>query len=279
MRKITSYALQYMDASFDELKASGYDLLILQQENIHLSKAQLASLTNNKIVAAYVNSSVTDHYIPYWNKSWTDNGLDTGKAIKGNAPAWLLNQPANDFGIVADFSNSQWRRIVTKQAEDLIKLGYNGIFLDDISSAYFLFSKGKGTIKNLSKAMIKVVLEVKKAIQKINPKAILIVNGDPYLVANVGGKATLEARQFLDTIDAMLLESHYSSPAVYKVAIETVQPFAQLLALEFNKSNAEAKAFKTTTYTHNIIPYLSPTDAYNTLVPLEKKGFWQKLIK
>ena len=260
MRKISSYALQYMDVDFDSLKNSGYDLLILQQENTPLTKEQLAALTQkNKLVAAYVNSSVTDHYMPYWDKNWTDNGLDLGKAVAGKAPAWLLNQPANSFGIVADFSNPDWHKVVTKQAVALIGQGYNGIFLDDISSAYFLYSKGKGTIKNLSKAMISVVLSVKKAIRKINPKAVLIVNGDPYLVANAGGSNSIEAKKFLNAIDAMLLESHYNK-GVYKVAIETVQPFAQLLALEFSKTNAEAKAFKTTAHTHKITPYLSPTD-------------------
>ncbi len=279
MRKISSYALQYVDVDFDSLKNSGYDLLILQQENALLSSEQLRSLTQkNKLVAAYVNSSVTDHFMPYWDKEWTDNGLDLGKPMKGKAPQWLLGQPANSFGIIADFSQAAWHKIVTKQAVDLIKQGYNAIFLDDISSAYFLYSKGKGGIKPLSEAMVSVVLAVKKAITAINPKALLIVNGDPYLVANVGGSKTIEAKKFLQAIDVMLLESHYNT-GVYKVAIEIVQPFAQLIALEFNKDNAEAKAFKTTAHTHKIIPYLSPTDAYNTLVPLENPSLLRKLLK
>jgi uncharacterized protein (TIGR01370 family) len=265
MPQISSYVLQYGSVDYASLLVSPFDLIITEAAPLalpgnlpQLTAAQVQALqAQGRTVIGYVNVAVTDQFRSYWNPAWTVDGTDTG-ALTANAPAWLVGQPANAFGRIANYSNLDWQTIVIDQAKNLINRGYDGIFLDDVA-VYFALGTNEASIRALATQMANFVARIAAEIRAINPNAYIVANSDPYLPNNVTLDAAGDnARQaFLLAVDAHLLEN--TDATAIRIA-ETSLAGEQLLFLfaNGNPSISVAEAWQ------RGIPYYAPNEGYNS---------------
>jgi uncharacterized protein (TIGR01370 family) len=274
MLNVTNYALQYSNVDFVAVKAANLDLFITEAAPIAgtpaLTDAQVAELkTDGTLVIGYVDTSVTDDSRPYWDPLWTSDGTDTGTPNAG-APDWLKSGASNTFGIIANFTDFAWRQIVINQCVDLVTRGYSGVFLDDVAQ-YFALGQIQNNTDTFATSMQTLIKEIDDAIKVVNPDAVIIVNATPYLVTDgVGGETSAEALAFLQSADAMLLESFFgvhtqSQEAALQWAAAHVQLSMQVLALEYGGTPYQNHLFQQQAIQLGIIGSVSETSAYNTL--------------
>jgi uncharacterized protein (TIGR01370 family) len=265
-RQISSYMLQYGSVDYTALLNSPYDLIITEAAPLplpgsvpQLTAAQVLALqAQGRTVVGYVNVAVTDQFRSYWNPAWTVDGTDTG-TLTASAPAWLVGQPANAFGRIANYSNLDWQAIVIAQAKDLINRGYDGIFLDDVA-VYFALGTNEATRRTLATQMANFVARIATEIRAINPNAYIVANSDPYLPGNVTLDAAGDsARQaFLQAVDAHLLENTDADA----IRIAETSLAGETILLLFSNGNP---SISLTEAWQRGIPYYSPTEAYNAL--------------
>ncbi|HYI40517.1 MAG TPA: endo alpha-1,4 polygalactosaminidase [Allosphingosinicella sp.] len=219
---ISSYALQYeqSNASFAALAASSIDLFITNGAPFDpvglrpFSDANVAALTaQGRAVVGYVNVAVTDDARYYWNTSWTTDGTDR-TAPDGDAPTWLQGALSLDFdgntvqdALLVRFEDPAWQQMVVDQAVELIQRGYSGVFLDDVGR-YYQWGAATGNFALAADRMIALIGLVRTEILKVNPAAFVIVNADPYIVANAtGGTSGASAQAYLRDVDFHLFEN------------------------------------------------------------------------
>jgi uncharacterized protein (TIGR01370 family) len=239
---ISSYVLQYSNVDADHITESGVSLLITEGGSGDFSRSAISAEDLDQIQSAgtavigYVNLCVTDDARAYWNPDWTSDGTDTGTPT-GAAPDWLLDQPANAWGYIVDFTDPDWQALVTAQAVALIEAGFDGVFLDDMAQ-YFIAGATALSIPEQASAMMAFVMDIADAIRLVNPDAMLVVNGTPYIVSDgVGGTGSALSQDFLQALDAMLLEHYWgitnTESAAIAYALEVIAPQTQILALDY----------------------------------------------
>jgi uncharacterized protein (TIGR01370 family) len=239
----SSYALLYSGVDVQQVVDSNVDLLVTEGgaetnfANSAITQAELATIqANGTQVAGYINMSVTDDSRPYWDASWTDDGTDTG-TVTAVAPEWLTDQPSNEFGFVVDYTDTAWQDIVIAQAVDLVSSGFDGVFLDDFQQYYVDEATGLTTSQNATD-MMEFAVKIDEAIKEVNPDAILISNGNPYVVTDaVDGATSAASVNYLESIDGMLLEIFFGITQTETAAIEQAKEYilgsADVLALEY----------------------------------------------
>lgn len=116
----------------DALADTNYDLLIIDpffKFSQPLSAEDVARLKQKKIgarrlVYAVLNVSVAEDTRPYWESSW-----------KLKDPAWLrFPDKTNPAGIIADYWNSEWKRIVGVYFKSIMDLGFDGVVLQGLDN-------------------------------------------------------------------------------------------------------------------------------------------------
>lgn len=235
--------LKNADANYAAIKSSSIDLLITEGSplgpvlNRALSDANMLELqSQGRIVAGYINLSVTDAARYYWKSGWTDNGDDSGAVVQSSdAPAWLRNGiryhfPANDGltfnSYIVDYADPQWQAIVIAQAQALVQRGYKAIFLDDVGT-YYRVGNDDASRAIAADKMIGLIAAVKAALPA---NIVLVANADPYITNNAtGGVAGASAQSYLKLIDFQLIENQ---PAATYTAAGIDLPGEPLLVLQ-----------------------------------------------
>lgn len=160
----------FRDEVFDQLSATTLTDIVVEAGNLIeadggyalinplLTTDQVGSLSEGRMLAAYVNVAVPDYNRYYWQTDWVtaDPGdptdLDYG-TVAEDAPDWLRfalgtaegpefgpdtdDDGAPDpgdgvFGFIADYRDQAWQDIVITQAVAYVDHGYRALFLDDV---------------------------------------------------------------------------------------------------------------------------------------------------
>lgn len=320
---INSFHLQYSAIDSAKVIASGLDLLITEGGSAANTDATPHVVTGSVLtdqelvdvkaagtnVLAYINASVTDAARGYWDNAWTIAPANTAQAerdnpaytLAANAPAWLKYDhdgaganPAvrinNEFGIVVDFTSTEWRDIVTAQAVYLVQdKGYDGVFIDDVGRYFDMTpyvadgQPGRAQylidIGNLARSMMDLVNHVATAIRAVKSDAVIVVNGDPYMVSNagLGNTAVNPTTTFLSNINAMLLESlsgmdgtrAYDNAALDRAAADVLSATTDILTLEFGGTDTQHYYYNQGAIDRGFVPGSSENNAYNTFAPKE----------
>ncbi len=112
------------------LGETNYDLLIIEpffKSNIPLTKEEVKEIQAKKIgarrlVFAVLNVAVAEDTRLYWEHGW-----------KLREPAWLRFQSkTNPAGIVVDYWNPAWKRILGAYFKSIMDLGFDGIVLQGV---------------------------------------------------------------------------------------------------------------------------------------------------
>ncbi|WP_298158130.1 DUF4214 domain-containing protein [Brevundimonas sp.] len=275
MPRVSSFALAYGGVTFSQLSASPYDLVITEGAPLPragstpmLTDTEVRALVaQGRLVGGYVNVAVTDDNRRYWETAWTSGGGDTG-ALTGSAPAWLQGQPLYDFSLdgrpdarIVRYWDPAWQAIVIEQAVDLVRRGYNSIFLDDVGIYWHLSQQsGQPTVQLLAQRMISLVDAIARAVHAVNPDVYIVTNGNPFIGGDAGGGVW--SQTFLNAIDSMLMEN--PSPVDINGAVTNILPSRPVLALLGQEASAAAAAHY---WAMGVTPYFSPTTSYAGLGP------------
>lgn len=124
---------QSKDENFNNLRRSGYDLVVIDQtrslkgEEKFDSRAEVDSIkksgdsSGEKIVLCYLDVGEAESYRRYWKNDW---GIGDPEWIVAEDPdGWDENYPVK-------FWRPRWRQIMEKSIDAIVSDGYDGIYLD-----------------------------------------------------------------------------------------------------------------------------------------------------
>lgn len=118
------------DIWLETLENTNYDMLIIEpffKSSVPLTKDEVKRLKSKKIgtgrlVYAVLNVAVAEDTRLYWEKGW-----------KLREPAWLrFPSKTNPAGIIADYWNPAWKRIVGIYFKSIMDLGFDGVVLQGV---------------------------------------------------------------------------------------------------------------------------------------------------
>lgn len=128
---IGSYTVYYDKKPADIAKLGNFDLAIVQPYT--LNAKQIATLHEGGTRAvAYMTIGELDPKSPYTSR------------VK---PEWVLGENKNWGSKYIDANQEGWQNIVMEEAERLIKMGYDGFFLDTLDTAELFTTTKPGMIK------------------------------------------------------------------------------------------------------------------------------------
>jgi uncharacterized protein (TIGR01370 family) len=285
-----SFALQFTNVTAAGLANTGAQLIITESGLTSaagtpntLTTAELINLAaSGKTVVAYVNTCVTDASRAYWDPTWvtpTNAAEPDVGTVNANAPAWLRDNlggvdfnPAypGDEAIRVNYRDPAWRAMVVAQAVAQVQAGYGGVFLDDVGQ-YFQAGYASGTYDpSLADSMMQLVIEVSNAVKAINPNAQVIVNSGVF----IGGDSTAGTSGALFTayhaaINGMIIENQFHSETAAGGVLSSAASIytgVSILALESAALLGDPGRLLEFAGSHGILPYVVPTEAYDSFV-------------
>ncbi len=127
--QVKSFACQLQN--LDPAKVPPTDLLITdptRDGSTRLTPAEMAQLkTGKRLLLGYLSIGEAENYRPYWQKGW-----------KPGNPAWL--GPTNrkwGGNYKVRYWDPAWRELALKNAEEIQKQGFDGLFLDVVDGWEF----------------------------------------------------------------------------------------------------------------------------------------------
>jgi endo-alpha-1,4-polygalactosaminidase (GH114 family) len=270
---IDRYALQYRNVDPSQIIAADLDLFITEGgPGTDFAASAISPDALSRIqhagtrVIARVDAAATGDSQPYWDPDWTHDGSATGET-PGYAPAWLRDQPHDDFGPTADFTDPRWQALVIAQAAGLVRSGFDGVFLDGL--AQYVVRRVNGlSVAEQATAMMAFAIAIDLAIRDVNADAMLVVNGSPFIVTDaVGGANSPTSIRFLEAIDGMLLEGVTGDGEAQAGAIRQAQafilPYTDVLALDHGGSAAENAEFEAMAREQGFVPFSAFDASYS----------------
>lgn len=112
------------------LGATNYDLLVIEpffKSNIPLTKDDVKEIRSKKLgaqrlVFAVLNIAEAEDTRLYWEQGW-----------KTGDPAWLrFPSKTNPAGVIVDYWNPAWKRIVGIYFKSIMELGFDGVVLQGV---------------------------------------------------------------------------------------------------------------------------------------------------
>jgi cysteinyl-tRNA synthetase len=125
------YVLQ--KAEIRQLLKADYDVAVVDPDDSGLSFKNLASLQKQgKKIIAYLSIGEAEDYRQYWKASWC---AGTPCFIDEENPDW-------DGNYKVRFWDRQWQDIIYKRLDELVKTGYDGVYLDVVDAYQYYQCKG-----------------------------------------------------------------------------------------------------------------------------------------
>ena len=180
--EIPSFAYYLKNPNLQAIKSSSFDFVIIDTENRKgkFTKAEVAEISNQKKVLAYLSIGEAENYRKYWKKEWNRN-----------KPTWIGNENPLWKGnySISDVTNQTWLNIVKAELDSIIETGYHGVLLNGISSYNEI-----GTLEARNH-MIEFVIALTQYAKSKNKEFFVIVQDSEEL---------LQDEKYLKTIDGIL---------------------------------------------------------------------------
>ena len=125
------YVLQ--GATIRQLLKADFDVAVVDPDDSRLTGKNIASLQKQgKKIIAYLSIGEAEDYRSYWESDWR-----TGNPhyIDEENPDW-------DGNYKVRFWDSRWQDIVYKRLGELVKTGYDGVYLDVVDAYKYYQKKG-----------------------------------------------------------------------------------------------------------------------------------------
>lgn len=200
------------EAAIEKLAACGRDWLVLDADYNHKNpwqRVDLDAIRKGKVgrkIVAYVSIGEAETYRKYWKKDWLEGGKRTA-----SAPAWLGEENpdwAGNFRV--KYWHAEWQEMMLPVVEDVMKRGFDGVYLDIVDGFESWEFDGKNWIsdrlnpetkQSYRRDMVDWVKEIAGTARKVNPAALVIPQNGSQLIANA---------DFLETLSAIGIEDLFT---------------------------------------------------------------------
>jgi cysteinyl-tRNA synthetase, unknown class len=196
MANVKSWGYQLQTFDMERLKASPYDLLVIDHapdrvESVELlfRRTDIEQLKTKpdgtrRLVLAYMSIGEAERYRFYWNDEWC-------KSVA--RPTWLGPQNAIWAGnYVVDFWQPDWQKLIFGQSDSyvdrLLEAGFDGVYLDR-ADVYDEF-KNRPTAKA---EMARFIAALAKHARSINPGSYVVLQNAEELVRNPEVRSSIDA--------------------------------------------------------------------------------------
>ena len=164
------YVLQKI--GFDELENAGFEIAIVDPDDSRLTRDDLMILhSQDKILLAYLSIGEAEDYRDYWKDDW-----ETGNPafIDDENPDWAGNYKVR-------YWYEPWQETIFSRLDEIIGLGYNGVYLDIIDAYRYYEDRGFDSAR---KEMSDLVINISKELKEEEKDFLVIPQNAEELLAD-----------------------------------------------------------------------------------------------
>ncbi len=239
------YILQ--GADFKTLYNESFDIAVVDCDDSKLTKDEILLLKGqNKVILSYLSIGEAESYREYWQKNWK---VGNPEFIDEENICWPGNYKVK-------FWYSSWQEIIFKKLNQIINLGYDGVYLDVIDSYEYYKEKGNLLAEYY---MVKFVIKISKTAKSKNPN---------FLVVPQNAENLVKYRQYLLAIDGLGREnlwfeentriSHNDMSGILKNLIYTKNNNKFIFAINYTTEKSKIAEFLILCRIYGFIPYVGP---------------------
>lgn len=210
------YQLQHVDYTL--LSNRDYELGVIDDDDADLTGAQIASLrSQDKPLWSYVSAGEAASFRDYWIQgNWGTN-----------PPSFIIEQnPDWASGWRVKFWEQEWKDIVIDRAQDQIRKGYAGVYLDVVDvynapavrAAYEADHPGG----DIAHEMEQFIIQISAAVKSIDPNARVVVQNAVGLLSNTPVNQPTDPLDpnldYIAAIDGVGKESTFSLGDVFPIS-------------------------------------------------------------
>jgi cysteinyl-tRNA synthetase len=236
------YVLQ--KTGFKKLKNTEFEIAIVDPDDSKLSRDDLKILhSQNKILLAYLSIGEAEDYRDYWEDDW-----ETGNPsfIDDENPDW-------DGNYKVRYWYKSWQEILFSSLDEIINLGYDGVYLDIIDAYQYYESKG---FDSAGKEMSDLVINISKRSKEAEKDFLVIPQNAEELLIDCDYLSAIDGigREDLWYIDNTLQDEKELETALQylKIAVDSGKP---VFAISYPLDPEKKCSFIKNAKEHNFIPY------------------------
>jgi cysteinyl-tRNA synthetase, unknown class len=164
------YVLQ--NIGIKELENTEFEIAIVDPDDSKINEGDLEKLhREDKVLLAYLSIGEAENYRDYWEDSWE---VGNPVFIDSENPDWEGNYKVQ-------YWNDEWQKIIFHKLNQIIDLGYDGIYLDVIDAYEYYERNGMSHAKE---KMIDFVISISKRSKEKNSNIIIIPQNSEELLLN-----------------------------------------------------------------------------------------------
>ncbi len=192
---------QLQDANKDALATVPASFIVVDPDDANLTPQDLVRLHRaGKKVLAYLSIGEAEDYRDYWT-GWRIGSPDF---IVEENPEWKGNY-------IVRFWDGRWKQVVFRRADELLTLGYDGLYLDRVDVYEWWQERGEERARD---RMIEFVCEISRRTKSARPGFLIIPQNAVELYEDEGYKRCIdgvgkEDTWFMDNDRRVPHELHY----------------------------------------------------------------------
>ena len=237
------YVLQ--NAGFKDLSDTEFNIAVVDPDESKLSQDDLKNLHNmDKVIMAYLSIGEAENYRSYWNNDW-----ETGSPvfIDDENPDWKGNYKVR-------YWYEEWQQIIFSMLNEIVSLGYDGIYLDVIDS--FEYYKNKG-FDFAEEEMVELVINISKEAKKRNKNFLIVPQNAEGLLSH---KSYLSAIDGIGREDLWYIDNNLQAEEELETALlhlnKAIDSGKFVLVISYPTEKDKKCNFIKMAKEHNFIPYV-----------------------
>ncbi len=166
-----SWIFWLQNIDYEILLGLPVDLAVIDPDEANFTKNQILELRETgKLIIAYLSIGEAEDYRSYWKEEWYVN-----------PPEWLGEENPEWRGCYkVKYWMEGWREIVFNRLDEIVKLGYDGVYLDVVDAYEYWMEKGYSEARD---EIVKLVIEISRKAKKVDPDFLIIPQNAVELVA------------------------------------------------------------------------------------------------
>jgi len=236
------YVLQ--NAGFKELTGTEFNIAVVDPDESKLNRSDLKNLHNiDRVIIAYLSIGEAENYRSYWKDDW-----ETGSPafIDDENPDWKGNYKVK-------YWYEEWQQIIFSRLNDIVSLGYDGIYLDVIDS--FEYYKNKG-FDFAEEKMVEFVINISKEAKNRNKNFLIVPQNAEGLLSN---ESYLSAIDGIGREDLWYIDNNLQAETELETALlhldKAIDSGKFVLVISYPTEKDKKCNFIKMAKEHNFIPY------------------------